>query len=114
MNKIEFISHEFFPDDEYVKELVYLCLEGKYRVAYVRKKAQKGGLFWGVGMIGVKSGSEKHYFPAFMQDSVFLEKDIKTFLENRSWEKNKSVFSEAPAAKVESSGFSPNDDGLPF
>lgn len=86
MSKIEFISHEFFSEDEYTKELVYLCLDGKYRVAYVRKKAKNGGLFWGVANLGVTKNGQKEYFPAFMQDSNFLEQDIKKFLENRSWE----------------------------
>lgn len=86
MSKIEFISHDSFPEDEYTKELVYLCLETKYRIAYVRKKASNGGLFWSVASIGATRNGKKEYFPAFLQDSNFLEKDIKTFLDNRSWE----------------------------
>jgi hypothetical protein len=91
MNKIEFVSHEFFPDDEYTKELVYLCLEGKYRIAYVRKKAKNGGLFWSVGSVTANKNGQKEFYPAFMQDSNFLEQDIKNFLENRSWEKTSSM-----------------------
>lgn len=86
MSKIEFISHDNFPEDEYTKEIVYLCLEGKYRVAYIRKKAANGGLFWGVATVGAKRNGQKEYFPAFLQDSNFLEKDIKDFLEKRKWE----------------------------
>lgn len=86
MSKIEFISHDEFPEDEYTKELVYLCLEGKYRVAYVRKKAKNGGMFWGVASVGITRNGQKEYFPSFMQDSNFLEKDIKDFLDKRSWE----------------------------
>ena len=86
MSKIEFVSHEFFPDDEYTKELVYICLDGKYRVAYVRKKTTNGGLFWSVASIGASKHGKKEFFPSFMQDSNFLEKDIKDFLEKRSWE----------------------------
>ena len=86
MSKIEFISHDAFPEDEYTKELVYLCLEGKYRVAYVRKAAKSGGLFWSVASTGATRNGQKEYFPAFIQDSNFLEKDIKDFLDKRKWE----------------------------
>ncbi len=91
MNKIEFISHEAFPEDEYTKELVYLCLEGKYRVAYIRKTAKNGGIFWSVATVGITKNGSKQYFPAFMQDSNFLEKDIKDYLEHRKWEKSHST-----------------------
>lgn len=116
MSKIEFVSHESFPEDEYTKELVYLCLEGKYRVAYVRKKAKNGGLFWGVGSIGITKKGAKEYFSAFMQDSNFLEQDIKSFLEKRSWEKHNAV-SAAPAGWVEaprSMGEIAEQDQMPF
>lgn len=86
MSRIDFISHDSFPEDEYTKELVYLCLEGKYRVAYVRKSAKNGGLFWGVASVGATRNGQKEYFPAFLQDSNFLEKDIKDYLDKRKWE----------------------------
>jgi hypothetical protein len=85
MSKIEFVSHESFPEDEYTKEIVYICLEGKYRVAYVRKASKNGGLFWSVASIGATKNGVKEFFPAFLQDSNFLEKDIKDFLDRRSW-----------------------------
>ena len=88
MEKIEFISHEYFPEDEYTKELVYLCIEGKFRVAYIRKNAKNGGLFWAPASIGITKNGAKQYFPAFMQDSNFLERDIKDYLEGRKWEVN--------------------------
>ncbi len=91
MSKIEFVSCEAFPEDEYTKELVYLCLEGKYRVLYARKPAKTGGLFWSVVSLGVTKNGKKKFYDAFMQDSNFMEKDIKSFLEARGWE-NRSVF----------------------
>lgn len=87
MSKFEFVSHDEFADDEYVKEVVYLCVENRYRVAYVRKKSQTGGLFWSVVSLGVVRDGKKEYLPAFIQDSNFLEKDIKDYLEKRKWEK---------------------------
>jgi len=98
MNKIEFISHESFPEDEYTKELVYLCLEGKYRVAYIRKINKAGGLFWNVASVGVMKKGKKEFYPSFIQDSNFLEKDVKNFLESRSWE-NRSVHQNFEKAK---------------
>jgi|SRR6185369_4346469 len=110
MSKIEFISHDSFPEDDYTKELVYLCLEGKYRVAYVRKKMANGGMFWTVVNVSLKRNGQKEYFPAFLQDSNFLEKDIKCFLDNRSWEKANS--SPSVAWKSEASTQNPAD--FPF
>jgi hypothetical protein len=109
MSKIEFVSHEDFPEDEYVKELVYLLLEGKYRVAYIRKKIQNGGLFWSVATVGAKRHGAKEFFPAFVQDSNFLEKDIKDFLEKRKWE-GASTFAQNRQETPKHS----ESDGLPF
>lgn len=86
MSNIQFVSSEKFPEDEYTKEIVYLCLEGKYRVAYVRKKMQNGGMFWSVVSASATRNGKKEFFPAFLQDSNFLERDIKDFLEQRKWE----------------------------
>ncbi len=86
MSSFEFVSHESFPEDEYTKECVYISLEGKYRVGYVRKKIQNGGMFWDVMSAGVTKNGKKQYLKAFMQDSNFLREDIMHFLESRSWE----------------------------
>lgn len=94
MSNIKFVSHEAFPEDQYVKELVYLCLDDKYRVAYVRKQAKNGGLFWSVATLGVTKDGTKHYYKGFMQDSSFLETDIEIFLEKRLWEKKDSIKSD--------------------
>lgn len=102
MSNIKFVSHEEFPDDLYTKELVYLCLDDKYRVAYVRKPTKNGGLFWSVVSASATKDGVKNYYEGFLQDSTFLEKDIRSFLEARSWETKKSV-----SATVK-------DDELPF
>ncbi len=109
MSKIEFISSDLFPDDEYTKEIVYLCLEEKFRVAYVRKAAKNGGMFWSVASVGATKNGQKEYFPAFIQDSNFLEKDIKTFLDTRAWDNKPRQFAKAVSIdQVE------NNDELPF
>lgn len=100
MSAFDFVSHERFPEDPYISEAVVLCLEGKHRVTYVRKKMQKGGMFWDVISAGVQEFGKKKYLKAYSQDSNFLADDIKHFLDNRSWEKKTS--------------YNSKNDSLPF
>jgi hypothetical protein len=92
MSAFDFVSHESYPEDEYTKESVVLCIEKKHRVTYVRKKMQNGGMFWDVIAASVKKNGEKKYLKAYSQDSNFLHEDIKAFLDNRSWEQNAGGF----------------------
>ncbi len=85
MNNFEFISHEEFAEDIYVKEVCILRFEGKYDVAYARKPTKEGGLWWGTASIGVQKDGKKKYFDAFSQDSKNLEKQVRDFLENKGW-----------------------------
>lgn len=87
MTGFDFVSHENFPEDEYTKEAVVLCIDKKHRVTYVRKRMQNGGMFWDVVSAAVKKNGEKKYLRSYSQDSTFLQEDIKNFLENRTWEK---------------------------
>ncbi len=91
MSAFDFISHDRYPEDQYISESVTIALEGKYRVTYVRRKMQNGGMFWDTISASVKQKGEKKYIKAFSQDSNFLAEDIKHFLDNRSWEKGGSV-----------------------
>ena len=84
-------SHEYFPEDQYTKEALTLCFDGKFRVVYVRKILKNGGMFWDVCSMAVTQKGEKKYLKAFSQDSKFLEEDIKAYLESREWEKGGSV-----------------------
>ncbi len=86
MSKFNFVSHQAFPEDEHTKELVYLEMNVPCRVAFVRRAAKTGGLFWSVASVGASVNGKKEYFDGFMQDSNFLEKDIKDFLNNRKFE----------------------------
>jgi len=90
MSDIKFISQESFPDDSYTKEIVYLELNVPARVAFVRKQGKNGGQFWGPVSVGVTKGMKKEYYQGYMQDSSFLEGDIKDFLEKRKWETPKA------------------------
>ena len=90
MTAFDFISHDTYPEDEYISESATLCFDQKYRVTYVRKKTQNGGLFWSEISAAVKKNGEKKYLKAFSQDSNFLAEDIKAFLEGRQWERSAS------------------------
>ena len=103
MSNFEFISHDAFPEDEYIKEMVYLCFEGKYRVLYVRKPNKNGGLFWVEASAGATRNGQKEHFPAFLQDSNFLQKDILDYLNKRKWEGRAAY---APSASLNFSGAS--------
>lgn len=91
MSGFEFVSHESFPEDQYTAEAVVLCIEGKHRVTYIRKRMANGGLFWSVISASVKKNGEKKYLQGYSQDSNFLREDIMHFLEARSWEKGRTV-----------------------
>ena len=93
MNVFEYVkgSHEKYPEDPYIAESVTLCFDGRYRVVYIRKKMQNGGMFWGEISASVKSKGEKKYLKSFSQDSNFLAEDIKHFLDNRIWEKGGNI-----------------------
>lgn len=91
MTLFEFVSYESFPEDEYTKEAVVLCLEGKYRVGYVRRTLQNGSMFWSVASTSAKKNGKKVFISGFEADSNFLNKDIMNFLNERSWE-SKSIF----------------------
>lgn len=88
MSNFEFVSHESYPEDQYVAESAVICIDGKHRVTYLRKKLQNGGMFWDVLSASVKYRGEKKFLKAYSQDSNFLYEDIKHFLEGRSWEKS--------------------------
>lgn len=109
MSNIKFVSHEEFPEDQYTKEMVYLLIDDKFRVAYVRKQAKNGGMFWGVPSVTVTKDGVKTFYETFMQDSNFLERDIKHFLDSRSWMSNSSN-----TISATKSSFVDSNEELPF
>lgn len=94
MSKFSFVSHESFPEDEYTKEIVYFDMHVPVRVAWVRKSAKTGGLFWDEASIGVTKNGKKEYSKTWMQDSNFLQKDMKEYLEHRKWTNQINVHAE--------------------
>jgi len=111
MNGFEFVSHESYPEDEYTKEAVVLCIDRKHRVTYVRKKMQNGAMFWDVISAAVKQHGEKKYLKSYSQDSNFLYEDIKHFLETRAWERGNANSGGAGGYVAQKSQ---SDDEVPF
>lgn len=110
MSNFKFVSHEEFPEDQFTKEVVYLLLDDRYRVGYFRRQAKNGGMFWGVANVAVTKEGVKTYYESFMQDSVFMEKDIKSFLDKRPWDGERPLMNNNKTQT--SSGFT--DQDLPF
>jgi hypothetical protein len=106
MSGFDFVSHESYPEDKFICESATLCIEGKYRVTYVRKAMQNGARFWDEVSAGVTKDGEKKYLKAWKADSNFLREDIIAFLEARSWEKPQQGGRVAPEKS--------DNDGLPF
>lgn len=105
---IEFISHQEFPDDPYCKEIVYLVLDGKYKVAYVAKLGKTGNKFWDVMSTGTVQNGERTYHRAFEYDSNFQKEEALKLIASKPWEKNQSVFN-APPAKSQQVAFQQPD-----
>lgn len=109
MSVFEFVNHDSYPEDQYIAESCTLCFDGKYRVTYVRKKMQDGGMFWAEISASVKKHGEKKYLRSFSQDSNFLQEDIKSFLDGRQWERGvHGAYKPASGGKVAQS------DEVPF
>ncbi len=98
MSNIKFISYEEFPEDQYTKAIVYLQFEAKhpYQVCYVRKEAKNGGVYWGVPKVSVTKKGEKAYFESYLQDSLFMDKEIKAFLDSKPWLTQPNYTTSAP------------------
>jgi hypothetical protein len=114
MSSIKFVSHESFPEDQYTKELVYLLIDDKYRVGYVRKQAKNGGMFWSTISQAVQKDGQKAYYEAFMQDSQFLEKDIKLFLDQGSWKTSVHQPSTTVFPEIQAANNLLSNEDLPF
>lgn len=91
MSTFDFVNHESYPEDQYIAEACVLCLDGKHRVTYLRKKMKNGGMFWDVISAAVAHRGEKKYLKGYSQDSKFLHDDIMDFLDKRKWEKSAGV-----------------------
>ena len=84
---ITFISHENYPEDQYIKEIVYIQIDPAAQLAYVRKPMKNGGLFWSPMSCAVMKNGAKKYINSIEIDSNSFKKEILEFLEARIWEK---------------------------
>ena len=101
MNQFDFMGAEPTPQDEWTKEIATFRINVPVDVSYFRKKNKDGGLFWSVASVGITRNGKKEYVDAASQDSKMIEKQIRAFLENRSWEKESSVFQDKPTSMDE-------------
>jgi hypothetical protein len=81
MSQFELVSHEMHPEDNYITESAVVCIDGKYRVTFLKKKMQTGGMFWDVPSTAVMQGGVKKYLKSVEFDSNFLKSDILKFLD---------------------------------
>lgn len=91
MSAFEFVSQESHPQDKFIAESAVVCVEGRYRVTYIRKKMQNGGMFWDEISASVTQNGEKKYLKSWKADSNFLRDDIIAYLDSRGWEKGGAV-----------------------
>jgi hypothetical protein len=103
MNNFEFISHESFPEDNFIKEVVLLEFQlftkneqGRdvlipFAMPMARKpNSQTGGLYWDFLFISPKKNGKGVAFRA-KTDSEKFNRRVIQYLENREWEKGKSA-----------------------
>jgi hypothetical protein len=112
MSKFEFVKHERFIDDKYIKEIVYILVNG-CRHAFVHKVMQNGGSYWDVLSTTVTNQGEKEtYKAAYFQDSFVMD-DIKDYLKKRKWENG---YQAAPSVQERPTSMSEvaENDQLPF
>lgn len=98
MIKFEYESHESTNEDQYIKEIVTLKFtvdDGKsveyFFMPYFKKSGKDGQIYWDVASLGITKFGQKKYDDKFIWDSRNREKQIKNYLENRLWEKEKSA-----------------------
>lgn len=78
---IKILDHYACPEDQYIKEVAIIQLDGKYNITYLRKNKKDGGLFWGPLSAGVTLNGQKKYLDGIEYDSNFQRKEILQMLE---------------------------------
>lgn len=89
MKSFELESHEFMKEDAYIKEIAlikFIYDTDCFYVPFFRKSTKDGNLFWSVSSTGVTQYGTKKYIDGFQLDSRNKERQVKEFLEKRSWE----------------------------
>lgn len=86
MSEFKVVGYEPYPEDKYIKEVIYIEVSGGYRHGYTHKIMQDGGSFWDVMGASVTSNGKKEFLKAVKYADNFLQEDIKDFLKKRKWE----------------------------
>ena len=107
MNNFEFVSHEEFPEDKFIKEAVTVCFEGKYRICYLRKQLPNGAKFWNIMQANAEKNGVSIKLKSFIPNDNFLQEDVMHFLESRGWEN-------LPKPIPKKAEYAKNDDEVPF
>jgi len=84
LNKIELVSYEEFPEDEYTLAIATVCIDNEHVVSYAKKKTKEGNFFWSTPTIGVKKGGSKVYVECYLNNSRIKEKKILEFIKEKT------------------------------
>lgn len=80
MSTLELQYYEEFPDDQYVKAIAKVKIDGKHKQIFVLKPTKTGGTFWVPSSVGVTKNGEKKYFESYRHDSDDENERIKDFV----------------------------------
>lgn len=84
----EFLSYESFPNDQYIKEVVEVCLGGGVILPYQHIKMKDGGTFWSFcGCSATKSDGTKKRINADFESKSFkrrFDNDLESFIKSKS------------------------------
>lgn len=114
MSSFEFVSHDEFPEDKYIKEIVYMLVNG-IRIAFVHKEMQTGGRYWDVmgSSVTVYGSEKKEVHKSVKFGDAFLMDDIKDYLKRRKWE-TKAYSTVSSAIQTPQTNGGAEDEQLPF
>jgi len=79
----EFLTYESFPEDQYILEIVEVCICGAVILPYTHLKMKDGSAFWGFpGCGATKNGVKKRFNGLFDSQTLKrkFESDLKAFI----------------------------------
>lgn len=86
---IEYVTHEAYPDDNFIKESCTFTIDPKRRETWVRRIKKDGNTFWAPIETYATLNGEKKRLVSSKFESNFTHDDIINWLNARPWEKNK-------------------------